>query len=424
MVSVRSMSKARLAFFGTQILKGTVAVILSVVVVLIVVSCSPSIHRDEFDFHSTAMAKMPQSKDATREPPRSKDQFVITFVGDTMFQNTGFNWEKVDYGEAWNPIDGFVGLRPLLNKTDFLVMNLEGTVTDLPITVDPKPRKTFNYSFSMDPRVVDVIKELGVDAVNLANNHQSDRNMQGWLDTKRHLERVGIRYFGTGLTAEEQAEPLMVEAFQGKVKVGITGFMDEGYCCDEIPVMKAETVEMVHITLRPSTEMAQMAASLLDKRGADIKIAFSHWIGNYVPTMRSKVRRAAERLAHAGYDLIIGSDGSHTVKEFDYITDQKIPCFYDIGNFVFQKWGKFRRVVDGKEVLPYGTVTHVILENGKLDRLEIHCTLIDNRIVMYRPRPCTISESIELFSSLGPYLNHRHGDLFATVDLRMESITE
>jgi poly-gamma-glutamate capsule biosynthesis protein CapA/YwtB (metallophosphatase superfamily) len=248
--------------------------------------------------------------------------------------------------------------------------------------------------------------------------------MQGWLDTKRHLERVGIRYFGTGLTAEEQAEPLMVEAFQGKVKVGITGFMDEGYCCDEIPVMKTETIEMVHITLRTSTEMAEMAASLLEKRGADIKIAFSHWIGNYVPTMRPKVRRAAERLAHAGYDLIIGSDGSHTVKEFDYITDKKIPCFYDIGNFVFQKWGRFRRVVDGKEVLPYGTVTHVILENGKLDRLEIHCTLIDNRIVMYRHRPCTISESIELFSSLGPYLNHRHGDLFATVDLREESKTE
>jgi Bacterial capsule synthesis protein PGA_cap len=244
------------------------------------------------------------------------------------------------------------------------------------------------------------------------------------LDTKRHLERVGIRYFGTGLTAEEQAEPLMVEAFQGKVKVGITGFMDGGYCCDDIPIMKTETIEMVPITLRPSTEMAQMAASLLDKRGADIKIAFSHWIGNYVATMRPKVRRAAERLADAGYDLIIGSDGSHMVKEFDYITDKKVPCFYGIRNFLFQKWGKFRRVVDGIEVLPYGTVTHVILDDGKLDRLEINCTLIDNQIVMYRPRPCMISESIELFSSLGPYLNHQHGDLFATVDLRKESNTE
>lgn len=418
MVSVRSKSKASLAFFGTQILKVAVAILLSVVVVLIVVSCSPFAHRNELDLRSTAMAKTLRSKDATREQPRSKDQFVITFLGDTMFQNTGFNWEAVDYGEAWNPVDGFAGLRPLLNKTDFLIMNLEGTITDLPITVDPKPRKSFNYSFSMDPRVVDVIKELGVDAVNRANNHQSDRNMQGWMDTTRHLERAGIRYFGTGLTAEEQAEPLMIEAFQGKVKVGITGFMDEGYCCDEIPVMKSETIEMVHITLRTSTEMAQMAASALDKRGADIKIAFSHWIGNYVPDMRPKVRHAAARLADAGYDLIIGSDGSHTVKEFDFITNQKTPCFYDIGNFVFQKWGKFRRVVNGKEVLPYGTVTHVILENGKLDRLEIHCTLIDNRIVMYRPRPCTISESIELFSNLGPHLIHRHGDLFATVDLR------
>jgi poly-gamma-glutamate synthesis protein (capsule biosynthesis protein) len=425
MVSVRSKSKA-FASFGTEILKGVVAFVLSVAVVLIVVTCSPSARRDELDFLISEITEEapPLLRVTTTKPTRqSKDQFVITFVGDTMFQNTGFNWEYMDYGEAWNPIDGFAGLRPLFNKTDFLVMNLEGTITDLPITVDPKQRLTFNYSFSMHPRVAGVIKELGVDAVNLANNHQSDRNMQGYLDTKNHLDRAGIRYFGSGLTAEEQAEPLMVEA--GNVKVGITGFMDEGYCCDKVPIIDETKVDMVHITLRATTEMTKMAVALLDERGADIKIAFPHWLANYVSTIKPKrVRNVAEDIANAGYDLILGSDGSHTVKEFDFITSKKTPCFYDIGNFVFQKWGKFRRVLDGKEVLPYGTVTHVILERGKLDRLEIHCTLIDNRIVMYRPRPCTISESFELFSNLGPYLNHRYGDLYATVDLRKKVVAE
>jgi hypothetical protein len=425
MVSVRSKSKA-FAFFGTQILKGAVGFVLSVAVVLVVVSCSPSARPNELDFLSSSITEEapPLLRDAkTKRHQRSKDQFVITFVGDTMFQNTGFNWEYVDYGEAWNAIDGFASLRPLFNKTDFLVMNLEGPITDLPISVDPKLRSSFNYSFSMHPRVADVIKELGVDAVNLANNHQADRNMQGYLDTKKHLDRAGIRYFGSGLTTEEQAEPLMVEA--GNIKVGITGFMDEGYCCDSIPVTKKNTIGMVHITLRATPTMTKMAASLLDERGADIKIAFPHWLGNYVSTIKPRrVRNVAENIANAGYDLILGSDGSHTVKEFDFITSKNTPCFYDIGNFVFQKWGKFRRMLDGKEVLPYGTVTHVILEHGKLDRLEIHCTLIDNRIVMYRPRPCTISESFELFSNLGPHLNHRYGDLYATVDLRKNMVVD
>jgi poly-gamma-glutamate capsule biosynthesis protein CapA/YwtB (metallophosphatase superfamily) len=425
MVLVRSQSKA-FASFGTQILKGVIAFILSVAVVLVVVSCSPSAHPNELAFLSSEITEGAPHllRDITTKPTRrSKDQFVITFVGDTMFQNTGFNWEYVDYGEAWNPIDGFASVRPLFNKTDFLVMNLEGPITDLPISVDPKKRSSFNYSFSMHPRVADVIKELGVDAVNLANNHQSDRNMQGYLDTKKHLDRAGIRYFGSGLTAEEQAEPLMVEA--GHAKVGITGFMDEGYCCDKVPIMNETTVDMVHITLRATTKMTKMAVSLLEERGADIKIAFPHWLGNYVSTIKPKrVRNVAEVIAKAGYDLIIGSDGSHTVKEFDFITSKKTPCFYDIGNFVFQKWGKFRRMLNGKEVLPYGTVTHVILEHGKLDRLEIYCTLIDNRIVMYRPRPCTISESSELFSNLGPHINHRYGDLYATVDLRKNLVAE
>lgn len=283
---------------------------------------------------------------------------------------------------------------------------------------------TFNFSFGMHPRVAEVIKELGVDAVNLANNHQADRNMQGWLDTQMHLDNAGIRHFGSGLTSDEQAEPLMIDVpAVGKKsagKVGITGFMEDGYCCDEVPVVNANRIEYPNLTLRPT--MAELAMSLLEKRGATIKIAFPHWLGNYVTDISPKVVARAERLASAGYDLIVGSDGSHTVKEFDYITAKRIPCFYDIGNFVFQKWGRFRTLDNGKKVLPYGTVTHVVLDHGKLDRLEIFCTLINNDVVNYQPRPCTPFESLELFSSLGPHLHHREGDTFAIVHLRPQNL--
>jgi len=283
-------------------------------------------------------------------------------------------------------------------------------------TADVKPRTSFNFSFSMHPRVAQIIKDVGVDAVNLGNNHQADRNMQGWLDTKMNLERVGIRYFGAGLTTEEQAEPLMIDAGDG-ANVGITSFMDGGYCCDEVPVVKGNVIEYHSLTLRP--QMAPMAVSLLEQRGATVKIAFPHWLGNYVAEVDNHVRHEATNIANAGYDLIVGSDGSHTVKEFAYVkADNKhVPCFYDIGNFVFQKWGRFRTLPNGKKVLPYGTVTHVILEHGKLDRLEIVCTLIDNNRVHYQPRPCNAEEAAELFSSMGPHLQYRTGDSFATINL-------
>jgi hypothetical protein len=275
----------------------------------------------------------------------------------------------------------------------------------------------------MHPRVAQVIKDLGVDAVNLANNHQADRNMQGWVDTKMNLDRVGIRYFGTGLTSEEQAEPLMIEVAQhdgdgAPAKVGITGFMEAGYCCDEVPVVKGNVIKYPALTLRPT--MAKMALNILEKQGATVKIAFPHWMGNYLADLPPAVRVSAQNLANAGYDLIIGSDGSHTVKEFDFVTMKRIPCFYDIGNFLFQKWGRFqapdRR---GKIVLPYGSVTNVVLDkHGKLDRMEIFCTMIDNNVVHYQPRPCTASESAELFATLGPHLHYESGDTFASVSLK------
>ena len=129
------------------------------------------------------------------------------------------------------------------------------------------------------------------------------------------------------------------------------------------------------------------------------------------------------------YDLIIGSDGSHTVQEFDYVypnngtTGPGRPVLYNIGNFLFHTPGRF-----GKSgALPYGTIVHVHL--GRDDRpphrprfgsTELHCTVVDNRVVDYRPRICTADQAAELFATLGPHVNHRPGDAFATVIFRQE----
>ena len=96
---------------------------------------------------------------------------------------------------------------------------------------------------------------------------------------------------------------------------------------------------------------------------------------------------------------------------------------YNIGNFLFHNPGRF-----GKSgALPYGTIVHVHL--GRDDRpphrprfgsMELHCTVVDNRAVDYRPRICTAAQAAELFATLGPHVNHRPGDAFATVVFRRE----
>lgn len=351
--------------------------------------------------------------------PKVPGRFVMTFVGDTMFQNHAWNWAVREHGSKWEIDEGFTHMRPLLEKSDYIVMNLEATINKLNITDDPHKRKTYNYSFGMDPLIVPVLQDLKIDAVGLANNHIADRNVEGWMETQHRLSKAGIKYFGTGLTETKKADPLIVESTEG-LKVGVTGFMSGIYCCDELPVRHKVDgkfiEELTSVTLRPNRDNSKFAASLLDEEGVHYKIAFAHWINNYVPTYKENTIHDATDIARGGYDLTLGSAGSHTVKPFDWI--KGVPTFFDIGNFVFMKPGKFWKVVDGKRVLPYGTVTHVIFENNVMKELEVHCTLIDNAIVNYHPRPCSLAEAEDLFSNLGPYVKQVEGENYAIIDLQ------
>lgn len=161
MVSVRS-KKSRSIVISTvarTAIKGAFALFLAGLVVLTVVllSCSHAMSQDyalmiDPDFltitaemrieasSSPSVDSLPRSSQE-RSPPKKKKkngrhqhEFIITFVGDTMLQNTGYNWETAHHGNYWNPADGFQYLKPLLNRTDYLIMNLEGPITTLPIT--------------------------------------------------------------------------------------------------------------------------------------------------------------------------------------------------------------------------------------------------------------------------------------------------
>mmetsp|Transcript_20047 Transcript_20047/g.33274 ORF Transcript_20047/g.33274 Transcript_20047/m.33274 type:complete len:487 (+) Transcript_20047:105-1565(+) len=346
-----------------------------------------------------------------------RGEFVLTFVGDTLIGNMAHNWEIEEWGSKRRMDDGFSGVKHLLKKSDFIVMNLEGPISDLPITVDPKHRK-YSFSFGMDPDAAKTLKNLGVGALNLANNHVADRGNQGYKDTRKYLDQVDLPYFGTGFTSEKAAQPLFIDT-PNKKRISITSFMGTpSFCCDSLDY---KNDEKVHITLRPTTENAKLALNVLEKQGgADIKIAFVHWIQNYKAVVSDDTRDAAKQLADAGFDVIIGSAGSHTVKEFDWVADK--PVFYDIGNFVFMKPGYWYRQDDaGRNPMTYGTVTHLIIDDDGPKELEIHCTQNDQDKVRYLPRSCTKEEADEMFTNLGPYLDFKKGSTMATVSLRDQS---
>jgi hypothetical protein len=399
--------------------------LIASVVVYLAISCVGS--TIQWAVVNSKNSKLPR-KGIYRRKNKNND-FIVTFVGDTLLANMAHNWEIEEWGFSSSRTmkAGFVAVQHLLAKSDFIVMNLEGPISDLPLSSDPKHRK-YSFSFGMDPDVASVLKqELGVaSALNLANNHVADRGNQGYQDTKKYLDQQGLSYFGTGFTPQTAAEPLFINLpynnnnnNNNNKRLSITSFMGTpSFCCDTLLLHDDDDDEKVHITLRPNRTDAKLALDVLEEKGgADYKLAFVHWIQNYKSVVSDETRDAAKQLVDSGFDYIIGSAGSHTVKEFDWVAGR--PVLYDIGNFVFMKPGYWYKADDeGRKPMTYGTVVHMIIDDDGPRELEIHCTQNDQDKVRYTPRVCTKDEADELFNNLGPYIDFKKGDIMARVDLR------
>lgn len=124
-------------------------------------------------------------------------------------------------------------LAPAFAAADVSVVNFESVIG----YVEPEgayPGKRF--LLSSPSGATQALNAMGVDAVDLANNHARD-----WLDpgvqvTVDTLEGASLPTFGAGMTAEEALEPLILDV--DGVTVGLIGFtsVDGSFVNDQYPV--------------------------------------------------------------------------------------------------------------------------------------------------------------------------------------------
>lgn len=101
-------------------------------------------------------------------------------------------------------------------EDDLTVLNLE-TGHDGGVSAANK-----KFVFKTSPEVLPSLREAGIEAVNLANNHILDQGQEGLLDTLKHLKDHDIRYVGAGRN-EEEAFAAQYFELQG-MTVALLGF--------------------------------------------------------------------------------------------------------------------------------------------------------------------------------------------------------
>jgi hypothetical protein len=115
--------------------------------------------------------------------------------------------------EGWGSL--LADVSDVFKGADFGFVNLETPVAP----AHSKGSKPF--MFDAPVALPEALKANGIKIVSFANNHVMDQGWAGFAETRDHLKEIGLQFAGSGDTAGQTWQPLVVES--NGIKVGWLG---------------------------------------------------------------------------------------------------------------------------------------------------------------------------------------------------------
>lgn len=258
--------------------------------------------------------------DSAEEDDLNPFSLVLTFAGDINFDE---NWSTMKY---YNSVENGIydcispELIQIMRNADIMCLNNEFTYSN-----GGSPLENKAYTFRANPSRVEILKELGVDIVSLANNHAYDYGEQSLVDTMAVLNQAGIKYVGAGHNIEEAMSPVYFE-IQGKTIAYVAASRAEKY-----RLTPQATEDEPGILLCYDTELFIQAIKEA-KQNAEYVIAYVHWGTEYSYELEEVQLITGKEYLDAGADIVIGAH-PHCLQGIEYYEGK--PIVYSLGNFWF-----------------------------------------------------------------------------------------
>lgn len=281
-------------------------------------------------------------------------------------------------------------------SADLFVLNLECCISERGERW-PEPGKPF--FFRAPPEAVRSLRELGVDAVTLANNHALDYGAVALLDTIEHLAAAGIVVVGAGPdeTAARRTQ-----------RLAATGRTVDIVAASDHPASFAagsDRAGIAYADLRRGTPAWLLDA--VSDADADIVLVTPHWGPNMTNTPPRHVRQAADALRSAGATVIAGHS-AHVFHGMQTAPGQVI-C-YDLGDFIDDY------AVDPALRNDLGLLWFVDFEDARPVRLEALPLALDychTRPAVGTERDWIVQRFIAASAALGTEVGEQDGRLVA-----------
>ena len=180
--------------------------------------------KQESDSKEETTGASSSALEAQKQSGKKKDTTIhLGFAGDINLDERALTMKHMR--KNGKGICGVIDKRLIhkMKDLDYMILNNEFAISD---RGEPMPGKA--YTFCAPEKNTGLLKQMGVDAVSLANNHVYDYGKQAFLDTLSSLKKEEIAYTGAGKNAKEAKKPIYFKS-KGKTIAVIAATRAEKY---------------------------------------------------------------------------------------------------------------------------------------------------------------------------------------------------
>ena len=265
--------------------------------------------------------KSPNKSTSTKRPRIVN----ASFIGDLLYEQPYYDWIGTSYNDK-----GYYDLvKPYFLNDDLTLANMEVPIGGKELGVSGT-----GYSFNAPEEIGNQVIAMGVDAVNLANNHANDAGPQGRINTLSFFKKHQI--LTTGIYESKEVQTQIPTKTINDITFSFLGYTYKtnkpdnqnreliGYYRN-LDTMKLDNANKEII----KQEVAQA------KQLSDIVIVSVHWGNEFTYAVNSEQKELANYLNELGVDVIIGHH-SHYIQPIEWLetTNHKTLVVYSLGSYI------------------------------------------------------------------------------------------
>jgi poly-gamma-glutamate synthesis protein (capsule biosynthesis protein) len=217
----------------------------------------------------------------------------------------------------------FSETKDIIAGADIAFANLESTISD-----QGGVTRRGVWRFTAPPAAAESLKNAGFDIVSLANNHVWDFGEDALHETRDHLDRVGIKYAGTGADLDTAYAPAILEVNGLSIAFfAVTTIFNYGEYPDHAAFDFLAWADVDRLKAEIETVKNQV----------DIVVVSAHWDWEYKDYPHEDTVELAHAIADCGVDIILGHH-PHVPQGIEIYGDTFI--VYSLGNFAFHQTTK------------------------------------------------------------------------------------